>query len=299
MKEEKIKQLTVISGKGGTGKSSIIAALASNLQDKIILADADVDAADLYLIFEPVKTVSFDFEGLKKAKIDLDLCTECGICLETCRFDSISDDFIVNPTKCEGCAACYHMCPISAIEMLDNISGQYYISDTRIGKMIHARLYPGEESSGLLVAEVRKVAKQTAEEQGRKLVLIDGSPGIGCPVVSSLVGADLALVVTEPTLSGYHDLDRILQLLKIFKIPGYIIINQSDINEDISQKIEKEFQETFPIIEKIPYNPVFVKAMIEKKSVLEIDSEDKEVQKIQNMLIELSNFVLEKTELDN
>ena len=299
MNEGDIRQVTVISGKGGTGKSTIIASIAAFLKDKAILADADVDAADLYLLFEPEQSEGFDFYGLRKAKINQELCTECGICLETCRFEAISKDFEVIPTRCEGCAACHHLCPISAIDMLDNVSGKYFISDTRIGKLVHAKLHPGEESSGLLVAEVRKVAKQTAENQNRDLVLIDGSPGIGCPVISSLVGVDMAIIVTEPTLSGYHDLDRILQLLEQFKIPGYIVINRYDINEEIAQKIESDFENTFPIVTKIPYNPIFVQAMIEKKSVLEVETEDKDVLQIKKMIIELSNFILKKLKLDD
>ena len=271
MNEGDIRQVTVISGKGGTGKSTIIASIAACLKDKAILADADVDAADLYLLFEPEQSEGFDFYGLRKAKINQELCTECGICLETCRFEAISKDFEVIQTRCEGCAACHHLCPIS----------------------------PGEESSGLLVAEVRKVAKQTAENQNRDLVLIDGSPGIGCPVISSLVGVDMAIIVTEPTLSGYHDLDRILQLLEQFKIPGYIVINRYNINEEIAQKIESDFENTFPIVTKIPYNPIFVQAMIEKKSVLEVETEDKDVLQIKKMIIELSNFILKKLKLDD
>ncbi len=294
MKEEDVKQVTIISGKGGTGKSSLIAALASYLKDDMVLADADVDAADLYLIFTPKNTESFDYYGLKKANTDKAVCIDCGDCRSSCRFGAVKEDFTIDPTKCEGCSLCYHVCPVSAISMNDVISGQYFISETRIGDMVHARLNPGEESSGLLVAEVRKIAKQTAVKHDKKLVLIDGSPGIGCPVISSLIGTNFALVVTEPTLSGYHDLDRILQLLKQFKIPGYIIINRSDINEEISQQIEEEFHETFPVIGKIPYNPIFVKAMLSKKSVMEMESDNKSVNDIQEMIKGYGNLILEK-----
>ncbi len=297
MKADDVKQVTVISGKGGTGKSSIIASLARLLQDSIILADADVDAADLYLIFPPKKTESFDYFGLKTAETDKEICIDCGKCRDSCRFDAINEDFTINPIKCEGCSFCYHVCPVSAITMKDTLSGQYFISRTRIGDMVHARLNPGEESSGLLVAEVRKTAKRVAAEQERKLVLIDGSPGIGCPVISSLIGTDFALVIAEPTVSGHHDLDRILQLLNEFKIPGFIIINRSNINDDISKKIEEEFQSTFPVIGKIPYNPIFVKAMLEKKSVVEMDSDNEDVLAIQNTLEKFSNLILEKLKI--
>ena len=298
MKEENVKQVTVISGKGGTGKSSLIAALATYLQDHIVLADADVDAADLYLIFHPEETESAEYYGLKKAIIDKSICTECGECRTNCRFGAVIEELIINPTKCEGCSLCYHVCPVSAISMTDVVSGHYYISKTRIGEMVHAKLNPGEESSGLLVAEVRKTAKSVAAKNDKPLVLIDGSPGIGCPVISSLTGTSFAIVVTEPTLSGYHDLDRILQLLKQFKIPGFIVINRSDINEEISTKIENEFQNAFPIIARIPYNPIFVKAMLEKKSVLEMKSVSDDTALIANTIKSIGDLILHKLSLD-
>jgi len=299
MKPEDVKQVTIISGKGGTGKSSLIAALASYLQDKIILADADVDAADLYLIFPPEETKSAEYYGLKKAHIDKDVCIECDECKEQCRFEAITDDIEINSTKCEGCSLCYHVCPVSAISMIDVVSGYYYISKTRIGDMVHARLNPGEESSGLLVAEVRKIAKEVASKQQKQLVLIDGSPGIGCPVISSLTGANFAIIVTEPTLSGHHDLDRILQLLKQFKIPGFIVINRSDINQEISVKIAEEFNETFPVIAEIPYNRVFVEAMLNKKSVLEMESDGENTDSIQKTIRDIGDLILNKLSLNN
>ena len=294
-----VKQVTIISGKGGTGKSSIIAAIAKTLQNDIVLADADVDAADLYLIFTPEKTKTYDYYGLKKANINKAECIECGKCKEVCRFKAISEELIVEETKCEGCALCFHICPVCAIKMNDTISGQFFVSQTRIGEMTHAHLNPGEESSGLLVAEVRKLAKKIAAEKNKKLVLIDGSPGIGCPVISSLTGTDLAIVVTEPTLSGFHDLDRILQLLEQFHIPGYIIINRFDINEEITNKIIAMHDTNFPIISKIPYNSIFVTAMLEKKSVVEIISTDESVSNIQREIVDISNFIQRKLHIDN
>jgi MinD superfamily P-loop ATPase len=294
MKEEDVKQVTIISGKGGTGKSSLIAALASYLKEHIILADADVDAADLYLIFSPHATESFDYYGLKKAIIDKDTCIDCGDCRTHCRFDAITEELTVNPTKCEGCSLCYHVCPVSAVSMIDVVSGRYFVSETRIGDMVHARLNPGEESSGLLVAEVRKQSKTVAAKHNKKLVLIDGSPGIGCPVISSLTGTSFAIVVTEPTLSGYHDMERILILLDQFKIPGFIVINRFDINDEIAQKIENDFHEKYPVIGKIPYNPVFVQAMLEQKSVMEIHSEDVDIKAIQTMIEGFGDLILDK-----
>ncbi|NPD88269.1 MAG: 4Fe-4S binding protein [Asgard group archaeon] len=286
-----MNQVTVISGKGGTGKSSIIASLAYQLKEISILADADVDAPDLYLIFDPKETEQFSYYGLKKAVIDKELCVECNECRDSCRFEAIKESLTVNDFKCEGCSMCFHVCPENAIKMVDRVSGIYMSSNTRIGKMVHARLNPGEESSGLLVAEVRKLSKKEAEKEKMKLILIDGSPGIGCPVISSLTGADLALVVTEPTLSGYHDLKRILELLKQFNIGGYVIINRFDINERISNDIEEYCKEDFPVIEKIPFNNIFTQAMIQKKTVLEMVSEDVDVIEIQRILRNISNFI--------
>ncbi|MHA1464870.1 MAG: ATP-binding protein [Candidatus Heimdallarchaeaceae archaeon] len=279
-----VKQVTVISGKGGTGKSSLIASLAYLMKDYVILADADVDAADLYLIYPPDIKEKHEYEGLKLAKIDEDLCTKCGLCRDACRFEAITDDIKIDDFKCEGCGLCYHVCPEKAISMNARISGHYMKSDTRIGTMIHARLIPGEESSGLLVSQVRKVAEEVAKEEKKKLVLIDGSPGIGCPVISSLTGSNLAVVVTEPTISALHDLKRILELLVQFRIPGYIVINKSDMNEIVSKEIEDFCQGRNTVIAKIPYNDIFNTAMIQKLSVSEIEDDSEDVKAIQETI---------------
>jgi len=279
--KSKTKQLTVISGKGGTGKSSIIASLAFIMKEKIVLADADVDAADLYLIFTPKESSTHEYYGLKKAEINQNACTKCNLCRDSCRFDAIDADFFIHPFKCEGCGLCYHVCPESAVKMKEHVSGHYFISDTRIGKMVHAKLKPGEESSGLLVAEVRKKANEVAKELNRELILIDGSPGIGCPVISSITGSDMALVVTEPTISGKHDLERVLELLEQFRIKSYVIINKSDINLNITKDIEEICKEKSPVIACIPHNHIFTTAMIEKKTVIEMDTKDREEQEIQ------------------
>lgn len=288
---ENIKQVTIISGKGGTGKSSIIVSLAYQLQDISILADADVDAPDLYLIYEPTDTEQYSYYGLKIALIDNESCIECNQCRDLCRFEAIEENLVVNNFKCEGCGLCNHVCPVNAIKMVETESGVYKSSNTRIGKMVHARLNPGEESSGLLVAEVRKLAKEVAEKEKMKLILIDGSPGIGCPVISSLTGSDLAVVVSEPTLSGFHDLKRVLELLKQFHIDGYVVINRCDINERISKEIEEYCKNDYPVIEKIPFNTIFTQAMIQKKSVLEMHNDDKEVIEIQRKLKNISDFI--------
>jgi len=293
-----VKQITVISGKGGTGKSSILASLAYKMQDVSILVDADVDAPDLYLIFPPKNTKKQSFFGLKKASIDLQKCSMCNLCVENCRFNAIDSEININEFKCEGCSVCFHICPEEAITMIEEESGYYMKSKTRIGTMIHARLNPGEESSGLLVAEVRKLAREEAEREKKKLILIDGSPGIGCPVISSLTGTNLAIAVTEPSLSGFYDLKRILELLNHFRIKGYVIINKYDINLDISNQIEEYCKNDFPVIARIPFNPIFTQAMIQQKTVLEMHNESKEANKIKIQLSEIAQFIAKELSLD-
>ncbi|MHA1302787.1 MAG: 4Fe-4S binding protein [Candidatus Heimdallarchaeaceae archaeon] len=292
-----IKQVTIVSGKGGTGKTSLISALAYILQKECVLADADVDAADIYLIYPPKDTTSTEYYGSKKAIIDFDKCTRCMICQESCRYGAIDEELNIQQFRCEGCGLCKHVCPVNAIRLEERITGHYYLSDTRIGKMVHAKLTPGEESSGLLVSEVRKKAMEVAKEEHKKLVLIDGSPGIGCPVISSLTGSHLAIVVAEPSLSGKHDLERILELLKQFNIPGYIVINKSDINEEITAQIEEDYGEKFPVIAKIPYNPVFTAAMLIKKSVIEFDDADETVSKIKEQIKDIANLIVKELKI--
>ncbi len=294
MNDERIYQITVVSGKGGTGKTSIIAALAYLFKDFTVLADADVDAADLYLIFEPQESKSTDFYGLKKAVIDQEKCSRCNLCRDSCRFSAIDDDLIVDDLQCEGCGLCYHICPEKAITMKENLSGKYYVSKTRIGKLVHANLTPGEENSGLLVAEVRKAALEVAKEERKRLILIDGSPGLGCPVISSLTGTDLAIIVTEPTCSAKHDLERLLELLDQFRIQGIVVVNKSDINENISKEIEELCKDRAPVIAKIPYNHAFTKAMIEKQSLPEYQTSNESVNNLKNELVKISEAILNK-----
>lgn len=282
--ETKPKQVTIISGKGGTGKSSIISSLAYLMKEDIILADADVDAPDLYLIFHPDIKEKHEYQGLKLASIDEDLCVKCGLCRDACRFNAITESIQIDDFKCEGCGLCYHVCPEKAITMNERISGHYMKSDTRIGTMIHAQLLPGEESSGLLVAQVRKIATEVAIEEKKKLILIDASPGIGCPVISSLTGSNLAIVVTEPSISGIHDLKRILELLDQFRIAGYVVINKYDINLEIVQEIEEFYGDKYPVIGKIAYNQIFNEAMIDQKAISEIKTNDIKIIEIKNIL---------------
>lgn len=265
----KIRELVVISGKGGTGKSTIVSAFASLAKNKI-MADCDVDAADLHLIFNPEIKERESFIGGTVAELDKDKCIECGKCIELCRFDAIRKDFYIDNVACEGCSVCSHFCPVSAINMKPSVSGEVFISNTRFGPFVHARLEPGGENSGKLVTEVRKKAKKLAEKHNCDLIIIDGSPGTGCPVISSLAGADKILVVTEPTLSGIHDMKRVVELALSFKLHPSVCINKYDINIEMSNKIEEYCQtEHIDFSGRLPYDNVTTKAMIESKTVIE------------------------------
>jgi len=274
-----IKELVVISGKGGTGKTSIVAAFAA-LAKNAVFADCDVDAADLHLVLEPKVKQTCDFSGGKRASIVTEKCIGCGKCKELCKFNAINFDgpandtvgktFTVDPISCEGCKVCVEFCPVDAIEFNDSINGQWFISDTRFGTMVHAKLGIAEENSGKLVTLIRKEAKKIAEEEKKDLIIIDGSPGIGCPVIASITGADLVLIVTEPTLSGKHDLERVAELAVGFKIPTLIAINKFDLNSDIADQIEKDvLKRNIKVVGKIRYDKAFTKAQIMKCSVVE------------------------------
>nr|QNO52065.1 ion-translocating oxidoreductase complex subunit B [Methanosarcinales archaeon ANME-1 ERB6] len=234
-----LKQITVISGKGGTGKTTLVASFAALAENKVI-ADCDVDAPDLHLLLHPEIIEREDFKGVKVAVMDKTLCTECGICEETCRFNAIAlteeSGYAVNPARCEGCGACVYVCPQEALTLKERVSGYAFISKTNYDPMAHAQLNIAEETSGKLVTEVRDRAQQVAEKEQRELILIDGAPGIGCPVIASLTGVDLALVVTEPTMSGLHDLERILDVTRHFGTGSVVCINKYDINEENSRR---------------------------------------------------------------
>lgn len=216
-----MKEVVVLSGKGGTGKTSIVGSLAAIAQSKV-LADCDVDAADLHLLLQPVTQQKHEFWSGQVAFIDEEKCTQCGLCQDVCHFDAIND-FNVDSISCEGCGFCFHICPDEAIMMRENLSGHWFISETKYGPLVHARLGIAQENSGKLVALVRQQAKQIAEKQGFNYIISDGPPGIGCPVISSLSGANLALLVTEPTLSGIHDLERVIGVCHHFGVPGYSV----------------------------------------------------------------------------
>ncbi len=268
MVQHEIKQLAIVSGKGGTGKTTIAAAFASLAKNKVMV-DCDVDAADLHLLLQPQILTQEKYFGGRSPHVDVDQCTRCGLCTEVCRFKAI-DNGVVDPVSCEGCGFCSHICPENAIMMEEAFSGDWFVSETIYGPFIHARLGIGEENSGKLVTVVRKKAVEIAMEKSLRLILIDGPPGMGCPVTASLTGVNLILVVTEPTLSGIHDLERILTLADHFKIPSMVVINKFDINVENSQNITSYCEENgSKLLGKIPYEPKVVEALVNRKTVMD------------------------------
>ncbi len=267
-----IRELVIISGKGGTGKTSVAASLACLAQNKVI-ADCDVDAADMHLLLKPEVKLTTVFEGGKKAVINGETCTACGDCLRYCRFDAISDDFIVDPISCESCGVCAHFCPHGAIEMKDHVSGKWFVSETRHGPLVHAQLGIAEGNSGKLVTIIKKKAREIANEKGYELVIVDGSPGTGCPVIATMSGAAIALIVTEPTVSGIHDLERVYELARHFNVKTAVCVNKADINPDNVASI-KTFclDNKIPITGVIPYDTNVTRAQIAGKSVVEYSS---------------------------
>jgi MinD superfamily P-loop ATPase len=274
-----MKEIVIISGKGGTGKTSLVASLAA-LADKPVLADCDVDAADLHLVLAPKIKHEENFSGGKQAKILQEKCTGSGKCREVCRFNAVwssvdEDDFshieyFIDSIACEGCGVCAWFCPAEAIEFKEAVNGRWFISDTRFGPMVHAKLGIAEENSGKLVTLVRNQAKKIAEENKHPYIIADGSPGIGCPVIASITGSDLVIVVTEPTVSGKHDLERVADLTKHFGIPTVVCINKFDINPEMAEHIgDISNTRGLPVIGKIRYDKAVTKAQIERISVVE------------------------------
>ncbi|MBN2186228.1 MAG: ATP-binding protein [Dehalococcoidia bacterium] len=276
-----MKEVVVLSGKGGTGKTSIVASFAALAQSKI-LADCDVDAADLYLLLKPELKQKNEFWSGQVAFIDKEKCTECALCQEVCRFGAI-EDYVVDPVSCEGCGFCYQVCPVDAVSMKTSMSGHWFISSTKYGYLCHARLGIGEENSGKLVALVRQNAKSLAEKEGLGYIITDGPPGIGCPVISSLSGANLALLVTEPTLSGIHDLERVIGVCRHFGIPPLVCINKHDLNEDNSYQIENYcHSEGIEVAAKIPFDNVVTEAIVQGLPVVEY-SDNKVTRQIEEL----------------
>lgn len=264
-----MKQIAVVSGKGGTGKTSIIASLAALASDRAVYADCDVDAPDLHLILQPKVIERREFFAIKRAFIDSEKCNECGSCQDACRFAAIHD-FQVDPALCEGCGVCKLVCPAEAVKMRESLAGYACISETRFGPLVHAELFPGEEASGKLVAMVREMARDLAASRNLDLVLIDGSPGIGCPVIASLTGVDQALVVTEPTITGEHDMERILDVAVHFGINTAVCINKYDLNPAGSRRIEALCRERSVMVAgRLPYHASVVEAMVLGRTVTE------------------------------
>ena len=274
-----MKELVVISGKGGTGKTSVVASFAA-LASKAVLADCDVDAADLHLVLEPKVVRREEFSGGKRARIKSGHCTACGKCEELCRFDAIYFDgpgngkvgktFRIDPIACEGCGVCAWFCPAKAIDFGPVTSGEWFVSQTRHGPLVHARLGIAEANSGKLVSTVRSEARALAEERGLEMVIIDGSPGIGCPVIASITGANLVLIVTEPTLSGRHDMERVADLTRHFEIPAMVCVNKWDLNPQIADGIELLARKRgIRVAGRVRYDRAVTQAQIHRKSVVE------------------------------
>ncbi len=268
-----MKEITILSGKGGTGKTSITAAFAS-LAKKTVFCDNDVDAANLHLVFAPEKRESHTFEGAYVATIHQEKCTQCGICVDHCRFTAIRTEadgtLDIDPYACEGCRLCERVCPENAITSTRSTNNFWYVSSSRFGTLVHATMGPGEENSGKLVTRLRARAREIAKETHAEWIINDGPPGIGCAAISSLSGVDAVVIVTEPSMSGFHDLERIVKLIGSFKIPSFAIINKYDLNPELTDKIREFLQENdIRTIAMIPFSETFVHAMIEGRTVIE------------------------------
>ena len=268
------RELVVISGKGGTGKTSVVAAFAA-LAGGAVLADCDVDAADLHLVLRPELGAEHEFSGRRQAVIDADACTACGRCAEVCRFAAVlgaaDGGFTIDPIACEGCELCRRVCPADAIRMEPVVNGAWMVSETRFGPLVHARLGVAEDNSGKLVTLVRNEARRVAEERGLPLVIVDGSPGIGCPVIASLAGADLVLAVTEPTVSGRHDLDRVLQVVRQFGLPFAVCVNKADLNPDLGATIAAEATAAGAVfVATVDYDSAVTRAQVAGTHVIDV-----------------------------
>jgi MinD superfamily P-loop ATPase len=267
-------QIAVISGKGGTGKSSISAAFAT-LNGHVVLADCDVDAANLYLLFNPTHEEEIVYIAGHKAVVNHDLCTGCGICESYCRFDAISvigGRVVISSITCDGCFLCSRICPENAIKMVQSDKSRMYSGSFRNGKMVYGRLAPGEENSGKLVNMVREKAKETAAKNGLDTIILDGPPGIGCPVISTITGVDKVVIVTEPTISGLHDMQRTIEIVQKFSLPAFVIINKYDLNPSMGKQIEEWCnQNEIEIAGKLPFDRQMTEAMVQSKSITEFN----------------------------
>jgi MinD superfamily P-loop ATPase len=284
-----LKELVVISGKGGTGKTSLAASLVV-LADRVVVADCDVDAADLHLVLSPQVKEKNYFRSGRKAIIREADCNGCGICQQHCRFDAVKlngdEKYTIDPLACEGCGVCVHFCPEKAIDFPECLCGEWMVSDTRCGPMVHARLGAGAENSGKLVSTVRREARSIAQQNDHSLLIVDGPPGIGCPVIASVTGASEILVVTEPSVSGEHDLERVLGLARHFGIPAAVCVNKWDINEEMTQRIEAGARQVgAQVVGRIRYDPGVTAAQMQGLAVVETDTPAAEdIRQIWNQL---------------
>jgi MinD superfamily P-loop ATPase len=287
-----MKQLTILSGKGGTGKTSITASFAVVLAKNAVFADCDVDAPDLHMLLHPEVIKTQEFIGSKLAVIDKTKCVKCGLCREKCNFGAITSDLEVDAISCEGCGVCKVICPVGAINLIPRVSGKAFISKIKYGFMSHAILNPGESNSGKLVTLVRQNAKILAKKEKRDLIIIDGSPGIGCPVIASITGVDAALVVTEPTMSGIHDLERVLKLLSHFSIVPFVCINMYDVNVNNTTKILNFCDENrTEVVGILPFSSEVTKAMVNGKTIIEYSPESGVAQEIARMWNKIHAFL--------
>lgn len=270
-----MKEIVVVSGKGGTGKTSLTAAFA-HLAGESVVCDADVDAADLHLLLAPRIEQRTDFLGGGLAMISRDRCEDCGLCRDLCRFGAISPDYVVDAISCEGCGVCVDLCPAGAIDFPIQKCGEWFVSSCRSGPMVHARLGIAQENSGKLVSLVRREAKSLAEQRGIDLLITDGPPGIGCPVIAAISGATMLVLVVEPTLSGLHDMVRVIDLASHFRIPGMVLVNKYDLNPEMTSAIEARARDrNLLLLGRLPFDPVFVEAMVGGISIVEMEEESK------------------------
>ncbi len=295
-----MKELIILSGKGGTGKTSITAAFAS-LAENRVLCDADVDAADLHLILNPDFKLSYEFKAGHEAVINLEKCTQCGRCIEVCRFDAVKESFEIDAIACEGCGVCVDLCPEQAIDFPEALCGEWYISDTRMGPMVHARLGIAQENSGKLVSLIRQEARKLAVRENLDLILTDGPPGIGCPVIASIGQASAVLIVAEPTVSGFHDMERVAELSSHFHIPTMVCINKYDLNLEQTKKIEAHAQKNnIAVVGRISFDPVFTQAMIQAKTIFEYNNDSQaavETRQVWDTIVSLPAFTAPENNL--
>jgi len=264
-----MKQIVILSGKGGAGKTCVAASLAhlASQESSIVMADADVDAANLELLLSPEKKMEHKFISGKLAVIDEEVCTACGICQEVCQ-----EAYRIEPISCEGCASCFYQCPVNAIKMQDRESGAWFHSQTRFGRLFHANLYAGQENSGKLVTTVKQEANLWGAEHQAEYVIIDGPPGIGCPVIAACAGVQMALLVVEPTVSGVHDLKRILATTEHFRVPAIVVVNKFDINlERTNEVVEFCDSHDIPVVGQIPFDTAVTEAMIQGQPITEVE----------------------------